>query len=366
MARDAMERTEQAQGGLPDKRSSAFEQADSVQGINSGAPDKKNGAPVKNSSTPRHKSDASGKNSSTPSHKNDASGKNNGTPSLKSDVPDQKSDSHGIGGSPFGKENGALHKKSAGISRRAAVLAVVFWLCVWQVASMMIGQRLLLASPLQVCRALLALLPTAVFWRRALFSSARIISGFLLALAAGAACAVLAAVFRWAEALLRPLMLAVRAVPVASFIILALLWLRGTGGLSVFISFLMVLPVVYENVLAGIRAADESLLEMAAVFRVPLWRRIRALYAPAVLPYFRSACAVGLGLCWKSGVAAEVIGISGGSIGEALYNAKLLFATDELLAWTVVIVLLSLAFERLFLRLLRYAERWLIGGTGHE
>lgn len=302
MARDAMGRAKQARDGLPDKESNAFVREDGASGTNDSA---------------------------------------------------------------LRKENAPSRKKGGGISRRAALLATIFWLCVWQAASMLIGQRLLLASPIEVCRALLALLPTAAFWQRALFSAARIAGGFLLALAAGAACAVLAAVFRWAEALLRPLMLAVKAVPVASFIILALLWLRGTGGLSVFISFLMVLPVVYENVLAGIRAADGALLEMAAVFCVPLWRRVRALYAPAVLPYFRSACAVGLGLCWKSGVAAEVIGISGGSIGEALYNAKLLFATDELLAWTVVIVLLSLAFERLFLRLLALAEKRLIGGAGH-
>lgn len=247
--------------------------------------------------------------------------------------------------------------------RLGSVPAVCFWLCVWQLASVWVGQRLLLASPLEVCRALAALLPTAAFWQRVGFSAARVLGGFFSALAAGTLCAVAAAVCRWAEYLLRPPMLAARTVPVASFIILALLWLRGTGGLAVFISFLMVLPVVYENVLAGIRSADAALLEMAAVFRVPAARRVRFLYAPAVLPYFRSACAVGLGLCWKSGVAAEVIGISGGSIGEALYNAKLFFATDELLAWTAVIVLLSLAFERLFLRLLALAEKWLTGGA---
>ncbi len=270
---------------------------------------------------------------------------------------------HRIGNAPDA-QNTAPGKQAGG--RFPLGLAAGFWLCVWQAASLCIGQRLLLASPVEVCRALLRLLPTAAFWQRAAFSAARIIGGFVLALAAGAFFGVCAAASRWAEALLRPPMLAIRTVPVASFIILALLWLRGTGGLSVFISFLMVLPVVYENVLAGIRAADETLLEMAAVFRVPLWRRMRALYAPAVLPYFRSACAVGLGLCWKSGVAAEVIGISGGSIGEALYNAKLLFATDELLAWTAIIVLLSLAFERLFLRLLQCAERRLMGGAAHE
>lgn len=264
------------------------------------------------------------------------------------------------------RERSVKSAARAGGGRLAGALAVCFWLCVWQLASAALGQRLLLAGPLEVCRALAALLPTAAFWRRVGYSAARIIGGFLLALLAGTLCAVPAAVCRWAEVLLRPPMRAVKTVPVASFIILALLWLRGTGGLAVFISFLMVLPVVYENVLAGIRAADGALLEMAAVFRVPAARRVRFLYVPAVLPYFRSACAVGLGLCWKSGVAAEVIGISGGSIGEALYNAKLFFATDELLAWTAVIVLLSLAFERLFLRLLAALEMRLTGGAARE
>ena len=176
--------------------------------------------------------------------------------------------------------------------------------------------------------------------------------------------AALAAALRWVEVLLRPLMLTIKSIPVASFIILALMWLRSAGNLAVFISFLMVLPVVYTNTLAGIRETDARLLEMAAVFRVPPAKRVRYLYVPAALPYFRSACTVGLGLCWKSGVAAEVIGITSGSIGEALYNAKILFSTAELLAWTVVIVLLSLAFERLFLWGLARVESVLLERSG--
>ena len=225
-------------------------------------------------------------------------------------------------------------------NRIANTLAVCFWLCAWQAASVCIGQKLILVSPLEVCGALLALLPTADFWQTAAFSAGRIIGGFLLALALGLALAALAAALRWVEVLLRPLMLTIKSIPVASFIILALMWLRSAGNLAVFISFLMVLPVVYTNTLAGIRETD------------------------ARLPYFRSACTVGLGLCWKSGVAAEVIGITSGSIGEALYNAKILFSTAELLAWTVVIVLLSLAFERLFLWGLARVESVLLERSG--
>ena len=63
-------------------------------------------------------------------------------------------------------------------------------------------------------------------------------------------------------------------------------------------------------------------------------------------------CSVALGICWKSGVAAEVIGLPDGSIGDALYRAKITLSTGELFAWTFVIILLSAGFEKLFLALL--------------
>ena len=118
------------------------------------------------------------------------------------------------------------------------------------------------------------------------------------------------------------------------------------------ISFLMVFPVIYTNVLSGIRNTDPQLLEMAQVFELPASRRIRYIYVSQVLPYFRAACSLALGLCWKAGVAAEVIGIPDGSMGEKLYSAKIYLDTPDLFAWTLVIVLVSLAFERLFLALL--------------
>ena len=150
----------------------------------------------------------------------------------------------------------------------------------------------------------------------------------------------------------------VKATPVASFIILALVWVSGSS-LSVLISFLMVLPVLYGAVRTGIGSADRGLLEMAQVFRLPLGRRLRAVWLPAVLPAFRQGCSVALGICWKSGVAAEVIGLCSGTIGERLYTAKVYFQTADLLAWTAVIVLLSVLFEGLFLRGVdALTERW--------
>lgn len=159
------------------------------------------------------------------------------------------------------------------------------------------------------------------------------------------------------EELLAPAMLAIQSVPVASFIILALIWF-SSRSLSVLISFLMVLPVLYANTLGGIRAADAQLLEMAQVFRIPAARRVRYVYLPQVLPYFRSACQAALGLCWKAGIAAEVIGMPDGSIGEAAAGRPRIYLnTPDLFAWTLVIVLVSLAFQRVFLWLLDRGAR---------
>ena len=245
---------------------------------------------------------------------------------------------------------------------RIRLWAAVFWLLVWQGASMALAAayphgELLLCSPLSALARLGELVVTAEFWLTVGRSCLRIFGGFLLSCTLASALAALSARFRPVRELLAPLVAVIKAVPVVSFIILALVWLNARS-LPLFISGLMVFPPVYLNVLAGIGAADRQLLEMARVFRVPLGRRLRAVYLPAVLPYFRAAVSVALGLCWKAGAAAEVIGVSAGTIGERLYTAKVYFQTPDLFAWTAVIVAVSALFERLFLRLVdRAAER---------
>lgn len=240
--------------------------------------------------------------------------------------------------------------------RSIPIWAVLFWLLVWQLVSMALQKEFLLASPLRVLERLAQLVVTAAFWQAVGFSFLRIAGGFFLAAAAGVLLAALSARFLRVQELLAPLMLAIKTVPVASFIILALIWF-SSRNLAMIIAFLMVLPVIYTNVLSGIRSADVQLLEMGRVFGLSAGRTVRYLYLPGVLPFFRSGCSVALGLCWKAGVAAEVIGVPSGSIGAQLQQAKLYLDTPDLLAWTIVIVLVCVAFEKLVLALLRRMTR---------
>lgn len=234
--------------------------------------------------------------------------------------------------------------------------AVLVWLIVWQFVSMALNSDILLVSPLKVVIRLLELTGEISFWKSIVYSLLRIGGGFLTALLAGSLWAALSARFLLVRQLLAPVVLITKTIPVASFIILALVWF-SSRNLAVLISFLMVFPVIYTNVLNGIIQTDRELLEMAEVFSVAAGRRIRYIYLPQVMPYLRAGCSVALGLCWKSGIAAEVIGMPKGSIGERLQQAKVYLDTADLFAWTLVIVVVSLLFEWLFLWLLDRSTR---------
>ena len=153
---------------------------------------------------------------------------------------------------------------------------------------------------------------------------------------------------------LGPAVQLMKSIPVASVVILLLLW-AGSRHLSAVISFVVVFPPIYFATVEGIRHTDPGLLEVAEVFCMPFARKVWYLYRPSVLPYLASACKSAVGMSWKSGAAAEVIGIPEGTIGERLYLSKIYLDTAQLFAWTAVILILSMLSERIVLWLLKRA-----------
>ncbi len=250
---------------------------------------------------------------------------------------------------------------SAERSRRLnLLLSVLFWLFAWEIAALAVGQEFLLASPFAVLRRLFLLLALPGTWLTLLLSSFRILAGFFLSLFFGAALAFLS--FRHAPVrrLLLPPIYALRAVPVANFVLLAVI-LVPLAWLSTLIAFLTAFPVLYTGMLESLQHRDHALDEMARVFRVPAGRRLSRLTLPQLLPTLRADTATALGLSIKSGVAAEVIGIPRGSIGEQLYSVKVNFLTADLFAWTLIIVLINLLFASLLRKMLNVLEKRLKG-----
>lgn len=227
---------------------------------------------------------------------------------------------------------------------------LIFWLLVWHMASVVIGHDILLVSPLDAGKRLIELAGNGEFWGSVGLSLSRIATGFASALAAGIVLAAASARLTFMRHLLAPLVVTIKSVPVASFVILILVWV-SSEHLSVAISFLMAFPIVYTTMLEGIEQTDRGLLEMADIFDIDPFNRLRFIYASQVLPYFQAACSLSLGMCWKAGIAAEVIGLPAMSIGEHLYEAKVYLATSDLFAWTLVIICISILGETLFSKL---------------
>lgn len=230
--------------------------------------------------------------------------------------------------------------------------AVLLALTFWQIAAMRIHSRILLVTPIAVIRRLFTIWQVNGFFSAIWFTFYHIAGGFVLGLVLGILLAFLAAKISWLEILFWPWMVTIKSVPVASFVVICLVWL-SVQNLSIFISFLIVLPVVYQNVLTGLKSSNIEMEEMASIFRLSPMRKLKYITIPHLRPYLLSACTVTAGMAWKAGVAAEIIGTPAGSIGKMLFLAKTYLATDDLLAWTVIIVAVSVLSEKCFIWILK-------------
>ena len=237
------------------------------------------------------------------------------------------------------------------------VAVAVFWLAVWSVGCYLANRRLLmpLPYPWDVAKVLWQLVGERDFWTAVGMSLLRVAAGFAVALAAGVTLAMLTTRFSVVHTLFAPILSVVKATPVASFILLAFLWIRAER-MPTFIAFLMVIPLVWENVRQGILHTDKKLLEMAKVFRLSYRQRLWHVRFPAVKPYLQAAVTTGFGYAWKAGVAAEILCWTADSIGYHIAAEQQSFETAHVFAWTAVMVVLSVVLERLLRRLINRRE----------
>ncbi|MBQ8431924.1 MAG: ABC transporter permease subunit [Clostridia bacterium] len=226
-------------------------------------------------------------------------------------------------------------------------MIALFWLSVWHIAAWRVGKPALLPTPWAVLVRLVELMQTAAFYKTTLTSLWNILLGILLAVLAGCVLSMLTACSAVARRLFFPVMSVIKATPVASFIILALIWI-GSARVPTFITILIVLPVLWTNLDTGFTSMDPKLGEVAKVYRFSFWKRIRLLILPSLKPYFVSACRTSLGLAWKAGVAAEIIAMPRNTIGAMIGDAKQYIQTADMFAWTITVILLSLVIEFVF------------------
>lgn len=232
------------------------------------------------------------------------------------------------------------------------ILISFFWLSIWQFIYFNVNKEILLVSPFHVFARLKILLFEYDFWITVFFSLLRILTGYIIGITSALIIAVITKANKIIYDILHPVIVTVKSTPVASFIILTLVWIKSSY-IPIFITVLMVMPIVWNNVYNGISNTDIKLLEMSKIFNFNIYKKIRFIYIPTIKPYFISSCITSLGLAWKSGIAAEIISLPHHSIGYKLYSAKLYINTADLFSWTIVIIVLSIILEKLISAILK-------------
>lgn len=234
----------------------------------------------------------------------------------------------------------------------AAGAVAAFWLAAWVFAAELVAQPLILPGPGAVVVALLRLVCDAGTWAILMGSGARILGGLALAAVCGGVLAGISSRSRAFARLVAPVLSFVKATPVACVVVLLLIWL-GSARVSIAAVFLMALPGVYFSLVEGLAQVNKPLEQMFRLHGVRGWRLFCAHTWREVLPFVLSCARAVIGMSWKAGVAAELIGMAAGTVGERIYQAKLLIETADLLAWTVLVVAASWACEHVLVWLLR-------------
>lgn len=235
-------------------------------------------------------------------------------------------------------------------------IAICFWLIAWQLLAMAIHNSILLVGPVEVGKALLSLCGSASFYQIVGISLLRIMAGFFAACIVGVLLGIVTYTYRMIREFVEPLLHVMKSIPVASFVVLLLIW-QGSKQLSFWISFLVVLPGVCISVRSSLEAVDAKMLEMAKVYDLSLGQRIRLLYKPTFVAYFLATLESHIGMAFKSGVAAEIIGQPNYAIGERIYISKVYLDTAGVFAWTLTLIVVSVCVEKALLYVVKKGQQ---------
>ena len=225
-------------------------------------------------------------------------------------------------------------------------LIVLIWLVIWQVLSLIVNNSILLSGPADTVKALIELGSELSFYISVGKTAGKILLGFLVGMCLGTVLSVLSYRFSIVKEFLSPFVSVIKSIPVVSFIIIALIW-AGSSNVTIIVASVISFPIFYKNILEGLSVTDPKMLDMAKVFDMKTSKKIRYIYLPSLSSHIKSAVSLAIGMAFRGGITAEVVGQPLRSIGNGLYRAKINLATSEMLAWTFTAVLTAFLIEKL-------------------
>ena len=236
-------------------------------------------------------------------------------------------------------------------NKKRKIIIGLIWLVIWQIMASLIGEEILLPSPFLVLQSFFELIATKEFYITILSSFGKIFIGFVFSICLGLVLAYFSYKYDLFYEFINPIIVIFRSIPLASLVIFFLFWIN-TKNLSILVSFIMAMPIIYTNTYVGLKSIDKKLLQMASIYEVKELDKLKYIYLIKARAFIKSSIISVSGLVLKAGIAGEVIGLPDNSIGKNLYNTKIYLDIPSLLAWTLAILILSFIFEYILRKIL--------------
>lgn len=234
------------------------------------------------------------------------------------------------------------------------VLRPVAWFIIWEIAELIIGKKVPFAGPFDTAVQLYKDILDITFWRAIGNTFMGISFGFVTALVLGTVLAYVAYYHKTFDGIFTPIMDFFRYIPMITFTLLAILW-SSSSALAWEVCLFLSIPTIYKNTLLGLNHSNRHTLMRIAQMDMPVMKKLNVMFNPAAMPDYIAGCHRALNMCWKSGIIAQFLGDTKHSIGSSLFVAKETGNVAQIFSWTIVIVLLSVLFEKVVIRILSMA-----------
>jgi len=242
-------------------------------------------------------------------------------------------------------------------NRIISIISVITLLLFWKLLSLIYQSEFILPSPESTILATIKLFTTKDFIFVIGATILRGIAGFVFSFILGILLGIFAGINSSFNAFLKPILVTIRSTPVISLILLALIWFQ-VDLVPIFIAFLTMFPVICTNVIDGIRNVDRVLVEMSRIYKIKQTKIIKEVYLPAITPFIISGASSAMGFGWRAIIIGEVLSQPQFGIGTLMHTAQTYLLVNELIAWTIIAVIISYLFEVIIRRVENRIVSW--------
>lgn len=239
--------------------------------------------------------------------------------------------------------------------KRHNYAGVFIMFVIWFAFSITINNDILIPYPKEVFITMFEQLRSNYFYIAIFGTILRLLKGIILSLIFATFIALFTTRYKVLDNIFKPIELFLKSIPTVSYIIISIIWL-GQNNSADLVVFLVVFPILYQNITYGLTLHDEELKEVLLIYPEKYSVVLRKILVPELLPQlaigFRSSIALGFKVC----VMAELLAYSSTGIGRYLYIARLNLDMTSLIAWSVWVIIIASLFDDIFVRIIKLIE----------